>query len=393
LEGEAKEIPMMSRVLVLVVVAIPLSAGAQEEARKCSQCGAGIAGTQKFCGACGARVEAETKPLCAKCGEAGKPGQQFCANCGNRLEAKPLREAPKGIQVRTAIDLPALIQASAVQSGTVCLQAVAFASTKAGGGRRLVTTGTVRQSKEKSSDWSYEATPADRLLVEFANGQTVEFAVRKIEGDFTGDLRNFMEKDHDIAYSAATAAFGTLSIEERRRSGDSNCAITGRVKMEGIEFAVDLKTRVGKFSESTRVSVGDGPSQFLYGPMTEQEIELAGTITAEEFVLKVSERQWLVSISDGDRGSASASGRIVKNEWTLKGVRYEMEAAIARSFKDNRPTRVNTEWKAEGWIVRDGKKYGTLRLLGAGDRGEGAMYKIVLETPEGTIELERYDKN
>ena len=50
----------------------------------CSSCGAENAPGQKFCGECGAELQAG----CPSCGYANPPGQKFCGECGAALTAQ-----------------------------------------------------------------------------------------------------------------------------------------------------------------------------------------------------------------------------------------------------------------------------------------------------------------
>mgnify|MGYP002627228202 CR=1 FL=1 len=47
---------------------------------KCSKCGAELSEGEKFCAACGTKVEAAK--FCATCGAKLKAGAAFCTECG-----------------------------------------------------------------------------------------------------------------------------------------------------------------------------------------------------------------------------------------------------------------------------------------------------------------------
>lgn len=51
----------------------------------CSSCGAKNPATAKFCGECGAKLEAQ-KIICPNCGAEMKSGAKFCSECGHRRE-------------------------------------------------------------------------------------------------------------------------------------------------------------------------------------------------------------------------------------------------------------------------------------------------------------------
>lgn len=59
---------------------------------QCPKCGKELKAGAKFCGGCGAKVEAAAAPVedavkCPKCGASLKPGKKFCGACGAKIEA------------------------------------------------------------------------------------------------------------------------------------------------------------------------------------------------------------------------------------------------------------------------------------------------------------------
>ncbi|MBM4400759.1 MAG: zinc-ribbon domain-containing protein, partial [Crenarchaeota archaeon] len=53
----------------------------------CPKCGFQNPQTSKFCGSCGASMQAPGGVNCPKCGTANAAGTKFCSNCGNPLQA------------------------------------------------------------------------------------------------------------------------------------------------------------------------------------------------------------------------------------------------------------------------------------------------------------------
>ena len=58
---------------------------------RCGQCGASVAASDRFCGACGAPAAA-----CPSCGESVTPGDRFCRACGSALGNAPATSADAG---------------------------------------------------------------------------------------------------------------------------------------------------------------------------------------------------------------------------------------------------------------------------------------------------------
>ncbi len=62
----------------------------------CVKCGAPLREGAKFCGACGAKIEAQR--FCTQCGEPLAPGEKFCVQCGAPVDGAPA--APRASRVK-----------------------------------------------------------------------------------------------------------------------------------------------------------------------------------------------------------------------------------------------------------------------------------------------------
>lgn len=362
----------------LAAVVVFLAQDPQE--RTCAECGAAAKEGQKFCGSCGAKIEAP-KPRkevkCPKCGVVGQPGQTFCTDCGASL-------GPGGITIRDAITLPDTILTLAQQATVSCLQAVSFASREGGGGKSIVTTGTIQQSKTDKSVFTYSASPDDRLRIELADGKVVEFTIRALEGDTSGDIDAFLRGGHRLRYEVVSDADGTLAFSSRRENkmnhGASEASLSGTVKRKNVEYKVSLELKGAHYSESDQSGVESS-----------DEIAMKGTAESKGFTMKISETRKVTAVSA--KGTlAQVLTKSQESGWTLDGSEYALAGTIVKMFKENRPS-TSEQWKAEGTLTCDGKKIGRYRLHdNQQDFTQGAKIKIFLDLPDEKIELESFDR-
>lgn len=59
---------------------------AQGDTKQCSQCGASMKSTAKFCPECGAKQQSSTTKHCPQCGVEVKATAKFCPECGEKLQ-------------------------------------------------------------------------------------------------------------------------------------------------------------------------------------------------------------------------------------------------------------------------------------------------------------------
>src|SRR5262245_38842229 len=94
---------------------------------ECSSCGVPVTSAQKFCRACGARVERDAPPApplredpCGRCGQRIAPGAKFCRQCGasaDRVDSTPrniARPNPRPRKKRSTWVVAALAAAACV---------------------------------------------------------------------------------------------------------------------------------------------------------------------------------------------------------------------------------------------------------------------------------------
>lgn len=353
----------------------------KKAAGKCVECGEGLSADQPYCPTCGAKRKTTKKkaPKCANCGTQGKAGEKACANCG---EAFPEEKAP-AIPLKQAVLTPAAVALLPHSSANVCLQAVYFASVKGGRGQRIVTTGTIKEIDAVKKEYSYSEEPSDRLRVEFANGGAIEFVVEALEGDLSGDLFNFHSRPHDFRFQASTPDVGSIRYAfQRTKTGAYTSAYTitmkGKGRIQEQTGSVDIKITGSGYSE------GDGS-----GVESRDEYLVEGRIRLPGLDMQVKERHNVQSVYARGTNGASTSTRVMDDTWTLDGVEYRMTGSIHRSFqRGNIPIDVESVWRADGQLLRNGKKYG---ILGIGQENRARKVRISLETQDEKITFETWE--
>lgn len=246
------------------------------------------------------------------------------------------------------------------ETATIGLEAVVLASDLATGGASLVTTGTLTQSA--GGTWTYAATPADRLVVAFSSGTSMDFFITELNGDFTApSTESFLRRDHIFRFRVVIAGQVDLSVDLATVSGNIQNTVAGSFTANGIVYTVDLAT-VGTYS-------------FDVDSVThEYADQTTGTVTATGLSLSVNE-----SITYKLVGGAEQSSRSIENSWTVGADSYALTGGfIRRAFYETKPSELSY-WRAEGTLTKNGVAIGgigstvdaveiTIFLDAAGDR-------------------------
>ncbi|MFH1844780.1 MAG: Ig-like domain-containing protein [bacterium] len=97
-----------------------------------------------------------------------------------------------------------------LESVQIGAEAVWAASEFSGGA--LTVTGTLTQSAPNSDVWSYSATPADKLVVAYSGGPTLEYVFTQFTGYLDGTWEDFVDA-HTVNFTVASAGLMDLHIQ------------------------------------------------------------------------------------------------------------------------------------------------------------------------------------
>ncbi len=288
-----------------------------------------------------------------------------------------LEHAPAavGAELLAAANLPQLLGSTALETANLGVQGVFLASILGAGGAQLVTTGTLTQ---QGANWDYTPTPPDRLFVQFQTGSNLTYYVTRMEGDFSRDAATFLENPHAFNYRVIVPNLGDLSFDNAIPPGTCDFLVTARggLTLSNVTYDLDV-TLSGTYCIDNS-----------FGYQLINDYTTTGTVNAPGYALTLNQR-WRHELIGGGGGGASAVQEWNNSTLTLGADTYQWDnTKKQKSFRDGRPSSLDTYWLASGNVLRNGTVYGTYRLQ---PEPLLARLKFVLDLPTGTIELESWN--
>ena len=280
---------------------------------------------------------------------------------------------PSTATVRAASVLPAAASGLEEQLSRFALDGVLFASENRG---VLTTTGTIAQTAP-NAPFSYAPDPADRLVIAFADGVRLEYAIdaARLEGNVVGGARDFLDGPHRLGYSVRlTGSTSDISevdwIVASRQADDrvTRTRVVGATVFEGGPRNVELARARSVLSE-----VGPGSNRY------EHEETLTGTVLAGALTLAVSEQSRFKLVNN-----VVNSTRSFDSAWTEGAGQFRLAGLVRLSLTDGRPSEPDF-WLAEGALTRDGQTIGTI-----GGKFSGDPFEVFLDGPSGRVVLETH---
>ena len=217
------------------------------------------------------------------------------------------------------------------------VEAVVAASI-ATGGDEIVATGTLTQSGEQ---FSYAASPADRLVIAWADGPPTDLYVSQFDGDFTVEsIDAFFVADHAVEVRLVRDGYADLEVGSFKNGVTREGAIRGSVVDEGVNYEINL-TRIGTEGSDADFGSASRVSQW----------EMAGTISSPNFQLVAEETYNYKHIFVDN--SIENSTRTANSTWTYDGKQYAVNDLFMRSaFRNSYPSEADF-WQASGTITED----------------------------------------
>ncbi|NJM41666.1 MAG: hypothetical protein HC853_13365 [Anaerolineae bacterium] len=237
-------------------------------------------------------------------------------------------------------------------------------------------TGTLTYASGRNP--TYRPTPSDRLRVIGLDGLTLDFWITGLQGHLGAGPSDFLTREYQLKCRTQQSGFGDLTINAKQTSQGllNRTRITqtkGQWVYEGRRFELDTQANSAIYYESSF----DG-SEYL------NQTKLQGTARDTSLALTLAESFSFQHITSGDE-SASASRRISDSQWRVDGKRYVLsQGYLNQSFKNGKPARLETEWRAGGTISREGRQWVTLSGKTAKD-----YFEVWATLPEGRVMLTR----
>ena len=259
------------------------------------------------------------------------------------------------------------------QSSEVGVSAV-FLASQSQGGLQLITTGTLT---EQGQTWSYSPIPNDRLLVRFQSGTNLDFYITRMEGSFAGDAANFLQQSHAFDYRVVNPGLADLTVTSviPAATADFQATLRGSLVWSNAAYQIDLAlSGTYRFDNSVGYSLLD-------------DHRITGSITASNLSLTVDQRRRYEFIAN-DGHSASSEEYWNNNTLQSGADRYQWNnARRQKSFKDGKPSSLDTYWQATGGVLKNGQPYGVYQMKSDSSLG---VVKFLLVLPNEALELESW---
>ncbi|MGC6416398.1 MAG: hypothetical protein ACON3Z_04755 [Bradymonadia bacterium] len=294
-----------------------------------------------------------------------------------------------------AIGYPGQAQQSAETIIDVALHG-AYCASYMMGGQALVTSGTLTLNGPggmvcpiNGLVFSYAQSPADRLVINLANGYSAEVQVDDMRGQLVDGPDAFMDGDHrvDIIVNAP-GIFGLKLVSEslginRRMNIEGDVEINGQRFNVGLQLAGTLRFQ----NDST-------------GLQHNGEYRMSGQLSGAGIDARVDE-SWAYELvcsnrpfrSNGSRCASTAQRRL-SNQWTHNGTTYAVTDGFTNAaFIDGKPNPsefINGYWNAGGTLTENGAPIGEIQFR---SDASGAMVGFYLALQGETVELQTWLTN
>ncbi|MEW5847569.1 MAG: hypothetical protein AB2A00_02105 [Myxococcota bacterium] len=259
-----------------------------------------------------------------------------------------------------------------VATSALVVDAVYTASILGAQGQAILTTGTITQ--DGNGQLSYSSSPSDRLRVVYSAGATVEYFISQIDGNFALDSSAFLTEDHALNFRYVNSGVADLQVVASRSGSTQQGSMNGTLVIESVSHTVSCSRQ------------GTVTSQVDSGfARTDSNETVTGTITAADFSMTVNEQR--VSAFQVYNGqSVNDISRTIDDAWTTQGIPYTLSGGlIQKSFVDGVAAQLDSYWRAEGPLTRDGVPVG-----GLGWGQDGLAIQVWLDVGGQRTVLETY---
>lgn len=250
--------------------------------------------------------------------------------------------------------LPGERQDLTEEASNLALGSVYEASRIASGGTSLVLTGTLTQSGDT---FTYSPDPADRLLVSFTNGNSLEIQFGALDGNFeAASGAAFLRSDHELDFilnrTIAGVTDGVRFTSGKQGTRFAN-RLQGEVIFQGERYSIDL-TAQGTYKNVVDVEID-----------YESDLTVTGRLSGPGVEADISESTYYRYFMFDN--AIEIIDRSMNSSWTQDGVRYAFQGVrIRRHFFNGKPSALDEEWRAGGNLLADGTVLGTFGMSSNG---------------------------
>jgi hypothetical protein len=282
--------------------------------------------------------------------------------------------SPQAAPVRASHQAPEKVLTAGLQSGTLGIQAVYAASYQNGG--TLVMTGTVKQA---TGAWS--AQPSDKLVIELTDGKKLELEFHAApQGNLINGPDAFWNGDHIVDYTAHLDGVGDVRYTKSQVGRQYQGTAKGTYIDKDVTYDVDLKNVGSTYFDNDST-----------GTEYQNDHQTTGTVKTESLELTVSETWHYRSITVKGKTDSEASRKVASQLKAGEDSYVWSDVLMQKSFKDGKPSQLDTYWKATGHVLKNGEVYGEYQLKPQAIGTSGGFVSFVLVLPGETIELEKWN--
>ncbi len=240
------------------------------------------------------------------------------------------------------------------------------------GGQTLITTGTLTQTAVNSDNFTYSASPNDKLVVKFSNGTTVDFLISKMDGDFNSNSENFLQQPHEFQITMQISDGTDIEIYSYQNNGQKLGTLKGSVVYKNKTWQVDIDLQ-GTYS----FDVGSGSSY-------ENEEQISGTLSSTDFSMTMNEYYHYQSIYVDN--FVENVERRSNSTWVQNNTTYALkDVVIRKAFFNSKPSELDSYWIVQGSLLENNVQIGQI-ISGT----ETGYLKIWMQLADENVLLEQY---
>ncbi len=226
------------------------------------------------------------------------------------------------------------------------------------------TTGTLTQNTSNYDLWTYMVTPNDKMVLNYANGDVIEFVFNEIDGFIDGDEEDFK---HSHAMDFVSMISGQMNLRIQSQTGPQNeriewsRVISGTTTIDNVLFTVDIVNDGYKnVVNENGIALGD-----FYDETSGTVVESATTYNINEsYFTQIghNSNQGIYVQSKQIKNSNSASGTFGSYQYSNVDCFWVGGTSLYDDAYEGVYNQVieNYNWMAQGSIFKNDEFYGSV---------------------------------
>lgn len=263
--------------------------------------------------------------------------------------------------IATALLLPEISLDIAQSAAQIVVEGVVLASNVGVNGASLVTTGTVTQNGSgNTATFSYNAAPADRLVLQLPDGR-VELVVRRLDADFSqSSVAALLKNEHHIDADIDTSDDSLdITVVSRLNGRDEEVRITGNSTLIDGSILTSEVVQLG----ARNTDVDSNSATFQSARTIDGDVSLAhvaGSLDADAHVSVHSEEIFSITSVNSVVESRTRAWQYTidlaanQNNGAQRALSVTIPTSLVKTaLRDGLPTDLDTFWVAQGNIERN----------------------------------------